>query len=54
MYVDQIWERQKVCVFFDATYIPLSRDTVQREAVNIAFGRMVKIYYENSVAVLNA
>ena len=27
-----------VCVFLDATYIPLKRDTVQREAVNIAIG----------------
>lgn len=27
---------QYVCVFLDATYIPLKRDTVQREAVNIA------------------
>lgn len=29
---------QYVCVFLDATYIPLKRDTVQREAVNIAIG----------------
>ena len=27
-----------VCVFLDATYIPLRRDTVEREAVNIAIG----------------
>ncbi len=29
---------QYVCVFLDATYIPLRRDTVEREAVNIAIG----------------
>lgn len=29
---------QYVCVFLDATYIPLKRGTVEREAVNIAIG----------------
>ena len=31
-------QSQYVCVFLDATYIPLRRDTVEREAVNIAIG----------------
>lgn len=34
----QFKHSQYVCVFLDATYIPLKRDTVQREAVNIAIG----------------
>ncbi|MDF4007088.1 IS256 family transposase, partial [Limosilactobacillus fermentum] len=29
---------QYVCVFLDATYIPLRRGTVEREAVNVAIG----------------
>ena len=29
---------QYVCVFLDATYIPLKRNTVEREAVNVAIG----------------
>lgn len=29
---------QYVCVFLDATYVPLKRDTVEREAVNVAIG----------------
>ena len=31
-------QSQYVCVFLDATYIPLRRDTVEREAVNIVIG----------------
>ncbi len=31
-------QSQYVCVFLDATYIPLRRDTVERETVNIAIG----------------
>ena len=31
-------QSQYVCVFLDAIYIPLRRDTVEREAVNIAIG----------------
>lgn len=34
----QFKHSQYVCVFLDATYIPLKRDTVQREVVNIAIG----------------
>lgn len=29
---------QYVCVFLDATYVPLKRGTVEREAVNVAIG----------------
>ena len=31
-------QSQYVCVFLDATYIPLRRGTVEREAVNIVIG----------------
>lgn len=40
--VEEFHERrfksQYVCVFLDATYIPLRRGTVEREAVNVAIG----------------
>nr|WP_270522767.1 IS256 family transposase [Ligilactobacillus ruminis] len=41
--VEKLHERkfkhlQYVCVFLDATYIPLRRGTVEREAVNVAIG----------------
>ncbi len=33
-----IFHSQYVCLFLDATYIPLRRDAVQKEAVHIALG----------------